>query len=107
MSIHFSGVVSCTIHPPRERRNLHVNDSNAPQRTFSGTRFPPRCRSQPLERINAILLQYLPQLLDVRHGCCWLLLCASFVDQQVVFLQPVDVGDLVKLDACVLYTKEG
>lgn len=29
------------------------------------------------------------------------------VDKQVVFLQPVDVGDLVKLDACVLYTKEG
>ncbi|CAM9508302.1 unnamed protein product [Hapterophycus canaliculatus] len=26
---------------------------------------------------------------------------------EVVFLQPVDVGDLVKLDACVLYTKEG
>lgn len=26
---------------------------------------------------------------------------------QVVFLQPVDVGDLVHLDACVLYTKEG
>ena len=29
------------------------------------------------------------------------------VDIQVVFLQPVDVGDLVKLDACVLYTKDG
>lgn len=29
------------------------------------------------------------------------------VCEQVVFLQPVDVGDLVKLDACVLYTKEG
>ncbi|CAM9868378.1 unnamed protein product [Scytosiphon promiscuus] len=26
---------------------------------------------------------------------------------EVVFLQPVDVGDLVKLDACILYTKEG
>ncbi|CAM9295243.1 unnamed protein product [Ectocarpus fasciculatus] len=26
---------------------------------------------------------------------------------EVVFLQPVDVGDLVKMDACVLYTKEG
>ncbi|CAN0261333.1 unnamed protein product [Ectocarpus sp. 12 AP-2014] len=26
---------------------------------------------------------------------------------EVVFLQPVDVGDLVKMDACILYTKEG
>ena len=26
---------------------------------------------------------------------------------QVVFLQPVDVGDLVHLEACVLYTKAG
>lgn len=31
----------------------------------------------------------------------------SLPHRQVVFLQPVDVGDLVKMDACILYTKEG
>lgn len=38
--------------------------------------------------------------------CMYLLAMLRFA-WQVVFLQPVDVGDLVHLEACVLYTKPG
>lgn len=92
--------------PHYRRLLLHAKDTYFPRNTFRGRRledvFSSCCRPQVLEKVPAISVP------SSAYRCSFVgCFACNTVDEQVVFLQPVDVGDLVKLDACVLYTKEG